>query len=661
MESLFLSLWNRSIAAGWLILAIIVLRLVLRKAPKSIRCWLWALAGLRLVLPRFGESPLSLIPSAETVPQAVFTRDALQVVSGVAAFNSAVNEHLVDYYETASLPAGHTRSFVLTCAAVWLVGMALLALWTLASYLCLRRRVVEAVRSEDGVWVCDRIDSPFLLGLFRPRIYLPVGLDGDSRGYVLAHERAHIRRRDYLIKPLALLLLTVYWFNPLVWAAYVLLCRDIELACDERVIAGLGTECKKPYSAALLQYSVHRGGLTALAFGEVGVKERVKNVLNYKKPAFWVVIACAAVLTAVGVCFLTDPVKAPPEESSVSFTNLGASQPEKPEVFAAGALLFQNPSLNYRPVDGCHRNPILYGGDTLTLTKGYPGMPTTYKLTETVTMGWDNLYDYFPLLKETEELYGAYLTGHNDLAITARFYEQDHSKSASATDARNISIWTIQKENGGQRWWLYDDDGRLYALIRPDDAFPFMANGVLWTYMPGTSNVLSVRFDLESGAEVYADPGGSLSPSFEDMREGRWTDRLTVEPGQTIYWKPTPDEDGKPMTNTGLRYSYVLDLPVMNAPYQGKEELSLRPAMDYAGLEDGITYGVSNNWLGAASSQTHFTFLGADPETGDLVVGAYAGGGPYLTRAAETEIESVPGVSGLSIYDLQEVQPYPAN
>ena len=227
MESLFLSLWNRSVAAGWLILAVIVLRLVLQKAPKSIRPWLWALVGVRLVVPRFGQSPLSLLPSAETIPQASLTMDAFYVQSGIAAFNSVVNEQLVDYYETTNLPTGYTRSFAYVCAAVWLAGMVLMVLWALGSYLRLRRRVAEAVPEGDGVWICDRIDSPFLLGLFRPRVYLPVGLDKASRTYVLAHERAHIWRRDYLVKPLGLLLLAVYWFQPLVWAAYILLCRDI--------------------------------------------------------------------------------------------------------------------------------------------------------------------------------------------------------------------------------------------------------------------------------------------------------------------------------------------------------------------------------------------------------------------------------------------------
>ena len=652
MESLFLSLWNRSIAAGWLILAVILLRLVLQKAPKSIRPWLWALVGVRLVCPYFGESTLSLLPSAETIPQASLTMDTFFVQSGIAVFNSVVNEQLVDFYETTEVPAGHARSFVFVCAIIWLAGMALLAMWALSSYLRLRRQVAEAVPEGDGVWLSDRIDSPFLLGLFRPRIYLPVGLDEASRTYVLAHERTHLRRRDHLIKPLGLLLLTVYWFQPLVWIAYILLCRDIELACDEWVILEHGEGCKKPYSTALLQCSVHRGGLTALAFGEVGVKERVKNVLNYKKPAFWMVLACIAVVITVGVCFLTDPVAKPeqaPPENNVSFTNLGTSQPSEPTTFAAGALLHQNPYLGFMPFDGGSYNPVLYGGDTLTITQGYPGLPITYKLAETISMSWDNLYDYIPDLKESEELFGTFLVEHNDLVITARFYEKDRTNSTSDTDAPQDrpSVWTIQKEGrtSGQQWWLMIG-GRLYALIDLDEAFPFLANGALWTYVPTSSTELPVRFDIEGGADVYAGPDGLLSL---DPWDGDWVEHTKVEAGQTVYWKPPLDEAGKPRANVGLHYYY--DTKVHEKDYRADETLTIRPAMDYTGLYGGVTYGVSNNWLGAASSAMYFTCLTVDSATGELVV-SETRHFPYEMRDLDGSMGSVSGTSGpVTVYD----------
>ena len=201
MERLFLSLVNRSVAAGWLILIVTALRLVLKKAPvpKAAWPWFWTLAAARLACPYLGQSPLSLLPSAEVIPQAALDGHSFQVHSGVAAFNAPVNGYLSSHvYEGVTRPVGYTRSIVFSLAAVWLAGMILLALAALISYLRLRRRVSGAAPQGDGVWVCGGLPSPFLLGVVKPRIYLPEGLDEGSRIYVLAHERAHIRRRDHL-------------------------------------------------------------------------------------------------------------------------------------------------------------------------------------------------------------------------------------------------------------------------------------------------------------------------------------------------------------------------------------------------------------------------------------------------------------------------------
>lgn len=639
MEGLFLSLWNRGAAAGWLILAILLLRLALQRAPKSVRPALWFLAAVRLVCPSFGESPLSLLPSAETVPRTVLARDAFQVTSGITAVNSVVNEGLVDYYETTKLAAGHTRRFLLACAVIWVIGMAALLLWALARWLGLRRQVAEAVPEGEGVWVCGAIGAPFLLGLLRPRIYLPVGLEGAERSYVLAHERAHIRRRDFLVKPLGFLLLAVYWFQPLVWVGYILLCRDVELACDEEVVARLGPESRKPYAEALLACGVRRSGLSAcpLAFGEAGVKERVKNVLRYRKPALWVVMACAGAFVLLAVCFLTDPVERTPEPGT-DFRNLGASQPEEPTEFAVGALLYQSMALSFQPVDGSYYAAVGYGGDTLTLTGSLSGLqaePVTYALTDTVHMARDNLYDYFPDLREQEERLGVTLTEDNDLSICARFFRNEKDDP----EAR-FSVWTVQKEGGGQRWWLYDG-WRLYALLLPEETFPFLAGGVLWTYAPQQSEMIPVQFALEGGAEIYAGPGGRLSL---DPRAGTWAEHLRVERDQTVYWKPALDGEGSPMANTGLRYCYDAALSD-GSPYRVEEHLTLRPAMDYGGLYGGVTYGISNNWLGAASSQLHFSALGSSGDGGLVVTDA-------RLREPGESVDSVRGRSDpAAVYD----------
>jgi len=210
-------------------------------------------------------------------------------------------------------------------AWVWVIGMGIMVLYALVSWAVVRLRVREAAREEKNIWVCDRIGSPFILGIFLPRIYLPSDMAEEDKPYVLAHERAHLNRRDHWWKPLGFALLAVHWFNPLVWLAYILLCRDIELACDERVIRQMGEGSKKPYSEALINCSVPRRMIAAcpVAFGETGVKGRIKSVLNYKKPAFWIILVAVLVCIAVAVCFLTDPrqpdaetatiIKEPPE------------------------------------------------------------------------------------------------------------------------------------------------------------------------------------------------------------------------------------------------------------------------------------------------------------------------------------------------------------
>lgn len=317
MTELFLTVLNRSIAAGWLILAVAVLRLVLRKAPKWTRGILWALVAVRLVCPLSIESALSLIPSAETVPQEILTAAEPEIHTGIEVFNSTINpvisgtlapsEHIPT---TAGPETGSPlQSITFAASVIWLIGLTAMLGYALVSFLRVKWRVAVSIPHGDGTWQCDAIDSPFILGIVKPRIYLPSDMTDMQRQHVIAHERAHLARRDHWWKPLGFLLLTVCWFNPLCWAAYILLCRDIELACDEKVIKTLGEEEKKPYSETLLACSMPRGMIAAcpLAFGEVGVKARVKSVLHYKKPAFWIILAAVLACIAAAVCFLTNP------------------------------------------------------------------------------------------------------------------------------------------------------------------------------------------------------------------------------------------------------------------------------------------------------------------------------------------------------------------
>ena len=311
MAAVFLKLLNLSISASWLVLAVLVLRLVSKRSPKWMNVLLWGMVALRLMLPFSIESALSLIPSAETLsPEVVRFDPAPTITSGVEFIDNAVNPSLSESFAAAPL-ASVNPLYVWTYLAgwVWLIGLGAMLLYALVSYLRLRRRVSVSLCVRENIYLCDAISSPFILGVVKPRIYLPSGLDEVQRQNVLSHERAHLARRDHWWKPLGFALLAVYWFNPVLWLAYALLCRDIELACDERVIRTMDESAVKTYSTVLLACSIPRKAVITcpLAFGEVGVKERVRNALHYKKPAFWVVAASVTVCVVVAVCFLTNP------------------------------------------------------------------------------------------------------------------------------------------------------------------------------------------------------------------------------------------------------------------------------------------------------------------------------------------------------------------
>lgn len=314
MTDLFLKLVNMSITASWLVLAVIVLRLVLKKAPKALHCGLWALVAIRLICPFSLESNLSVVPQKEAITAEVFqAEDAVpspKIEHGFVAYESPSGE--ITYSSTVSVNhTGGSFPVQLWLTGIWLAGMCLLLIYAAESWLRIRRRVAPSIPIGNQVWLCDHIDTPFILGIFRPRVYLPSGLNGRDADFVLAHERAHLKRKDHWWKPLGFLLLSIYWFNPVLWVAYILLCRDIEMACDEKVVKELGLEEKKAYSTALLNCSLPRHMIAAcpLAFGEVGVKNRVRKVLNYKKPAFWIVLISVILCIAAAVCLLTDPAR----------------------------------------------------------------------------------------------------------------------------------------------------------------------------------------------------------------------------------------------------------------------------------------------------------------------------------------------------------------
>ena len=337
MGEVFVKVLNMSIAASWLILAVMLLRLVLKRAPKWASVLLWGIVALRLAVPFSFESAWSLVPSAETFSTHNIQFETPAITSGIPAVNNAVNPVLGETF--APNPGASVNPlyiWVFVVSVVWLAGIAAMLLYAVISYVRVRRSVAESVPYAENIFLCDHVKSPFILGLAAPKIYLPSHLDAAAMGPVFAHEKAHLARRDHWWKPLGFLILTVHWFNPLCWIAYVLLCRDIELACDEKVIRQLDLDGKKQYSAALLACSTGRRLVTVcpLAFGEIGVKKRVRNVLHYKKPAFWIVSAAVIACAAAAVCFLTDPVTAEPGTPA----QLGTPNAQRPALLMDGVF-----------------------------------------------------------------------------------------------------------------------------------------------------------------------------------------------------------------------------------------------------------------------------------------------------------------------------------
>ena len=310
MADIFTEIINMSITASYLAVAVIIIRAVFRKMPRWISCALWGLVGLRLILPFSFESIFSLIPSAETIPSDFVTSSSPHITSGIPVFNHTVNPIIEENFTpdmTASVNPLQVLMFILT--VIWILGIIGMLLYAFISFIIVKRKTRESIKTEKGVYISDGIDTPFILGVFSPKIFIPSYISGGMKEVILSHERAHIKRGDHIWKPLSFLILSVYWFNPIMWAVFVLLCRDIEEACDEKVIKTMDTDRKMLYSEALISCSSPKRYIKAcpLAFGETGVKSRIKNVLSYKKPALWIIIAALTVSIVLTVCFMTNP------------------------------------------------------------------------------------------------------------------------------------------------------------------------------------------------------------------------------------------------------------------------------------------------------------------------------------------------------------------
>ena len=316
MSDVFIKILNMSLSASWLILAVMVLRLLLKKAPRQSLCLLWGLVALKLIIPFTPESVLSLIPSNEVIPDNITMEPHPHINSGIAYIDTAVNPVMESNLSPQIGDSVNPMQVVAHIAGIiWCIGVICCLAYALISFIRLKMKVRASKKIGRNIYACDEVVSPFILGIFRPAIYIPSGMGRETTDYVIAHENAHLKRGDHFWKPLGFIILSVYWFNPLCWVAYVLLCRDIEYACDEKVIRDKDNEYVNSYSQALLDCNSQRKIIAAcpLAFGETDVKGRIRGILNYKKPAFWVILISLIACVICAICFMTKPKQEEPE------------------------------------------------------------------------------------------------------------------------------------------------------------------------------------------------------------------------------------------------------------------------------------------------------------------------------------------------------------
>lgn len=348
MTDIFLKLLNLSFPASILIVVVLLTRLLFKRVPKYILCLLWGLVAIRLVCPFSFESVLSLIPSADPIPSDIERMEMPHIDSGLPLIDNAVNPIIAESFTPSPVESVNPLQIWAVLASwVWLVGLLGMLVYATVSYFLVYRKVRVSVAVEEGIYLCDAVDSSFILGIIRPRIYLPSGIAEEVVPHVIAHENAHIKRLDHWWKPLGFLVLAVYWFHPLVWVAYVMLCRDIELACDEKVVKDMAAEDKRKYSKALVTCNASHRIIAAcpLAFGEVGLKTRVKAVLNYRKPTFWILMVAMLLIVVVMACLMTNPVSKEGDAEAQSqevLPEVHETESAMPEVTPEGVKLLQD-------------------------------------------------------------------------------------------------------------------------------------------------------------------------------------------------------------------------------------------------------------------------------------------------------------------------------
>lgn len=556
MSTVFLKILNMSITASWLILAVVLVRLLLKKAPKWIPCLLWGLVAIRLVCPFSFGSIFSLIPSNETIPTNITVQQEPAINSGITIVNDVINPVIAESFTPTPTDSVNPLQIIIPVAAiVWISGIVIILAYALFSYIKLKKTVSVCVPVSKRILSCDEVKAPFILGVFKPVIYVPSSMSGETLDLVIRHEIAHLQRHDHWWKPLGYLLLAVYWFNPLCWIAYILLSRDIEMACDEKVIRDMDKDEMAAYSQALLDCSFPRRRIAAcpLAFGEVGVKERVKGVLNYKKPAFWIILIAVIACIVLAVCLMTDPFST--KEKSV-FDKIEESPVAKMELPDGSAFyvdseisllrtfadlrLFESP---LEPADTEEEwiyriiyNPAerVKGTDEIIVSfhKDYVQINSEYYLPESGV-------SYSSILEWARGKYEYFLSNNGDFTI--RYELGDTAKDFISTPSRaktgdtveirtqvmfdaDIHVYVDGQEIGKTH---YDSNYWGYSFIMPDRdvlvTARFYTKGEVWG--TETIDLDSLRekypeyFDLDTfkGLEVYVWQMASDSYSFGVM------------------------------------------------------------------------------------------------------------------------------------------------
>ena len=310
MTNIFLNILNISISSSWVILAVIIMRFLLRKSSKTFRYYLWLIVAIRLLLVPSFESGLSLIPSVETIPKDIAASRVPSIQSGIEVVDKVINPVIIANFAPNPVNSVNPLQIVLGVASViWMIGVAVILLYFVISFIRIKASVRTSIRLRDNVWICDQIDSPFILGLFLPKIYLPSYTKEEEMPYILAHEDEHLKYHDTWWKTLGFLLLAIHWFNPLVWAAYSLMCKDMEMACDERVVWRLEHNEKQKYAEVLLEFGQIKKSVKycPVAFGEVGIKQRIQSIVHFKRPSGVMIILFVLIMVVLGIGFLTNP------------------------------------------------------------------------------------------------------------------------------------------------------------------------------------------------------------------------------------------------------------------------------------------------------------------------------------------------------------------